>query len=161
MDNSVPISRWIATMALGGLRISVLSPIHLPTSLCSTPVTALPSSYGGSDSRPPFTRAEGYPRFTTPEFVLSFCAQPPRGFLCPRVTLVVSAFQGRPMSPALPARIPSAFSASPFERRLAKTQGRIDFLIVRTDRLAYFTVALHPAFRRRSYLWLSTGRVFG
>jgi hypothetical protein len=40
------------------------------TSLCSTPVTALRCSYGGSDSRPPFTRAEGYPRFTSPE---SFC----------------------------------------------------------------------------------------
>ena len=52
------------------LRVSGSFPIHLPTSLCSTPVTALPCSYGGSDSRPPFTRAEGYPRFTTPE---SFC----------------------------------------------------------------------------------------
>ena len=53
------------------------SSIHLPTSLCSTPVTALRCSYGGSDSRPPFTHAEGYPRFTSPECVLSFCAQPP------------------------------------------------------------------------------------
>jgi hypothetical protein len=50
---------------------------------------ALPCSYGGSDSRPPFTHAEGDPRFTSPECVLSFCVQPPRAFLCPRITLVV------------------------------------------------------------------------
>ncbi len=56
--------------AMDDQRVSGLLPIHLPASLCSTPVTTLPCSYGGSDSRPPFTRAEGYPRFTTPE---SFC----------------------------------------------------------------------------------------
>ena len=56
--------------AMDDLRVSSLLPIRLPTSLCSTPVTALRCSYGGSDSRPPFTRAEGYPRFTSPE---SFC----------------------------------------------------------------------------------------
>jgi len=63
-------SRLVAFRQCAMLRSPVLLPIHLPTSLCSTPVTALLRSYGGSDSRLPFTRAAGDPRFTTPE---SFC----------------------------------------------------------------------------------------
>ena len=110
--------------------------IHLPTSLCSTRITALPSSYGGSDSRPPFSHAEGYPRFTTPECVLSFCVQPPCAFLI-RASHSLFPRSGtfpwtRPFQPA-----PMGYSASPFTRRLAKTQSRIDFLLVRTDRLAF------------------------
>ena len=135
------------------------SSIHLPTSLCSTPVTALRCSYGGSDSRPPFTHAEGYPRFTSPECVLSFCVQPPCVLPGPlSVHSFVLAFWGR-YRRAVSRLRPPVPSASPFIRRLAKTQSRIDFLSYGpTDSPS---VALHPAFRRRSYGRLSTSRVFG
>ena len=69
-NSRAPNSRVLAFRQCAMLRSLVLLPIHLPTSLCSTPVTALLRSYGGSDSRLPFTRAAGYPRFTAPE---SFC----------------------------------------------------------------------------------------
>jgi hypothetical protein len=59
------------------MRFPFALPIHLPASLCSTPITALPSSYEGSVSRLPFTRAAGYPRFTASDHVLSFRLQPP------------------------------------------------------------------------------------
>src|SRR6185436_16929945 len=37
-------------------RLVCLSRIHLPASLCSTPITAFPSSYGGSDFHHPVQR---------------------------------------------------------------------------------------------------------
>ena len=115
----------------------MLSSFHLPTSLCSTPVTALLRSYGGSDSRPPFNHTEGYPRFTSPECVLSFCAQPPCVLPCPlSAHSFVLAFWGR-YHRAVSSLRPPVLSASPLVRRLAKTQGRIGFLIVRTDRFAF------------------------
>ena len=136
-----------------------LSRIHLPASLCSTPVTALLRSYGGSDSRLPFSHAAGYPRFTSPECVLSFCAQPPHVFPYPRIALVVSAFRERSHAPAIPAathrlaRLRPSFAGSPRHEAEStfSSYGPTDSP----------SVALHPAFRRRSYGRLSTSRVFG
>jgi len=45
--------------------------------------------------------------------------------------------------------------ASPLSSRLAARPGRIEFVILRTSRSP--PVALHPASRRRSYLWLQAG----
>ena len=44
---------------------------------------------------------------------------------------------------------------SPFTRRLVKTSGRIEFVILRTDSSS--PVASHPASRRRSYIRLQAG----
>jgi hypothetical protein len=58
--SSVEHSRWLFSRPL--------SSTHPPSCLPLLQARyALLSSYGGSDSRPPFTRAEGYPRFTSPE----------------------------------------------------------------------------------------------
>jgi hypothetical protein len=72
-------------------------------------------------------------------------------------SLVSSRVLGSPPSVSRPR--PQAFSASPLPSGVAKTPGRIDFLSYGpTDSPS---VALHPAFRRRSYGQLSTSRAFG
>jgi hypothetical protein len=108
-------------------------------------------------------RSCGDPRFTTPESSCRSVSNHPVSshvrFLHARLTF---AFWG-PHRRAVSPQRPPDFSASPLASRLAKTQGRIEFLFVRTDRLAFrcspprlTTTQLRSAFNQSS-IWL---RVF-
>ena len=123
----------------------------------------LPSSYGGSVTRLPFTcAAAGIP--DSPHLNLPVVLSPTTHvFPCPLSSCSFSfAFWGRHRR-AVSSLRPPALSASPLASRLAKTQGRIEFLVVRTDRLAFrcspprlTTTQLRSAFNQSS-IWL---RVF-
>ena len=139
------------------------SRIHLPASLCSTPITALPSSYGGSVTRLPFTcAAAGIP--DSPHLNLPVVLSPTTPCL-PMSASLRSLFSRSGLFPsrAVSRLRPLGFRASPFVRRLARTSGRIEFLVVRTDRLTFrcspprlTTTQLRSAFNQSS-IWL---RVF-
>src|SRR6266446_1655638 len=125
------------------LRLPGLLPIHLPAFLCSTPVTALPNSYEGSVSRLPFTRAAGYPRFTTTEL---FCRSVSNHPMTLRVRFLrAHSFRVPDSSPQ--GRFPSApFGSLGFAiRRQARHVTRPNRVSDRTDRQSRQTVALHPA----------------
>src|ERR1700694_5186424 len=140
---------FLALRQLSILRLPVLLPIHLPTFLCSTPVTALPSSYEGSVSRLPFTRAAGYPRFTTTELSCRSVSNHPMTF---RVRFLrAHSFRVPDSSPR------GLFPSAPFgslgfaSRKQARHFARPTRVSDRTDRQTRQTVALHLAFERRSY----------
>ena len=104
------------------------SRIHLPASLCSTPVTALPCSYEGSD----FHRSSSLESVDLPDSLhlnFSVVLSPTTG--CPSMAASLRSLLSR--SGLFPVRTvsrprPSGFRASSFVRRLAKTSGRIEFL---------------------------------
>lgn len=108
-------------------------------------------------------RSCGDPRFTTPESSCRSVSNHPVPshvrFLHARFTFAFWVRYRRAVS----SLRPSVLSASPLASRLAKTQGRIEFLVVRTDRLAsrcspprLTTTQLRSAFNQSS-IWL---RVF-
>ena len=120
------------------------SRIHLPASLCSTPVTALPSSYEGSDFHHPVQRETvDLPDSLHLNFSVVLSPTTP----CPSMAASLRPFSSR--SGLFPGRTvsrlhPSGFWASPFIRRLARTPGRIEFLTYGpTDSPP---VAPHPTF---------------
>jgi len=126
--------------------------LHL-RSLCSTPVTGLPCSYGRSDSCSPGSSA-----------LASMNAGPCREQVSPihvhDLLTIPSPHTSRSPGAALP-RYPSARRASlRFGLRLyyagsPATRGRIEFVILRTGRSP--PVAPHPVSPRRSYSRFQAG----
>jgi hypothetical protein len=120
--------------------------IHLPASLCSTPVTALPRSYGGSD----FHRFVQREAVALPDSLhLTFPAVLSPTTRCPSMAASSRSFSSR--SGLFPDRAvsrlrPSGLWASPFVRRLARTSSRIEFLSY--GPAGSPSVALHPTFGR-------------
>src|SRR5829696_4754998 len=120
------------------------SRIHLPASLCSTPVTTLPSSYEGSDFHHPVQR-ETVDLPDSPHLNFSVVLSPTTR--CPSMSASLRSFSSR--SGLFPDRTvsrlhPSGLWASPLVRRLARTSSRIEFLTYGpTDSPP---VALHPTF---------------
>jgi hypothetical protein len=141
-------------------RVSVLLPIHLPASLCSAPVTALPSSYGGSVTRLPFTCAAAGIPDSQHLNCLSFCLQPPHVLPCtlpPRS--FVFAFWTFPRRTVSRPR-PPGFRASSLASRLARIMRPNRVSLVRTDRLTFrcspprlTTTQLRAVFNQSS-VWL-------
>jgi hypothetical protein len=123
------------------LRSSWPRPFHLPAALCSTGVTPLHRSYGGSDScREPFPAS--CPD-SSPVFTHTSPARP---------TATNHAGQGARATMARPARDPPGFSqgydfASPSQARPCPSPNRVHF---RCGRSGSYNAALHPASRRRS-----------
>src|SRR5829696_587690 len=112
------------------------SRIHLPASLCSTPVTALPSSYEGSDFHHPVQRET----VDLPDSLhLNFSVVLSPTTRCPSMSASLRSFSSR--SGLFPVRTvsrlhPSGLRASPFSRRLARDIRPNRVPHVRTDRLA-------------------------
>ncbi len=90
----------------------------------------------------------------TPRTVRPFRPQPPLAVPESRVWFGTPGLPraGAPESAAPPSSGRSVTWASPLPSRLATAIGRNRFVILRTGRSP--PVALHPASRRRSYLWL-------
>ncbi len=127
-------------------RLVSRSHIHLPASLCSTPVTALLRSYGGSDFHPPVQRKQ----VDLPDSLhLNFPVVLSPNTRCPSMAASSRSFSSR--SGLFPGRAvsrlrPSGLRASPLRRRLARTSGRIEFLSYGPTGSP--PVALHPTFGR-------------
>src|SRR5437588_6039930 len=123
---------------------------HLPASLCSTPVTALPGYYGGSDFRhpAPFQVAD-LPDSHRSGF-RPFCLQTPDD-LPPSLSHALLSASVSPLGP-FPVCVHRAwgFAIGPQARQHIRSNRGPH---VRTGRSP--SVALHPALRRRSYgrLW--------
>jgi hypothetical protein len=121
--------------------IPVRHAFHLPVPLCSTPVTALLSSYGDSDS------SEGLP--------------PNRGLPASRHTSVETILLPNTPGPPTAAftRYPSARWVSPYGVQTSPLASRL-VGVLRPNRFRLLRtglsppVASHPASRRRSYLRL-------
>jgi hypothetical protein len=121
--------------------IPVRHAFHLPVPLCSTPVTALLSSYGDSDS------SEGLP--------------PSRGLPASRHTSVETILLPNTPGPPTAAftRYPSARWVSPYGVQTSPLASRL-VGVLRPNRFRLLRtglsppVASHPASRRRSYLRL-------
>jgi hypothetical protein len=96
---------------------TLTSCIHLPVPLCSTPVTALLSSYGDSDSSASLLPDRGLPasRHTSFETILHPTTQGP-----PIITFT--------RYPSARWVSPHGVQTSPVASRLAGTSGRIDFV---------------------------------
>ena len=132
------------------------SRIPLPAPLCSTPVTALPRSYGRSDSC-----AGGSSAPASMNTVLdsraglpASCAMPSCPFRLhpphvPRHRFCTLPLSGRrfPATRGLRFRLLRAGSSL--------TSGRIEFVILRTGHSP--SIAPHLASRRRSYRWVRAG----
>ena len=139
--------RLVLAFALrtGSGRSFCRSRIHLPASLCSTPITALPSSYGGSDFHYP-VQCE---TVDLPDSLhLSFPVVLSPTTRCLSMSASSRLFISR--SGLFPGRAvsrlrPSGLRASPLASRLAMTSGRIEFLTYGpTDSPP---VALHATFK--------------
>src|SRR5829696_1828545 len=114
------------------LRSFCRSRIHLPASLCSTPVTALPSSYEGSDFRHPFSANGGPPRFTTPELLCRSVSNHPMPFHVRFTSLVFFAFWTLPRQDRFPS---ASFGAPGFAFQPQARQGhQAESSSSRTDR---------------------------
>jgi hypothetical protein len=137
-----------------------LLPLHLPASLCSTPVKALLSSYGGSVTRLPFTRAAaGIPDSLHLNLPVVLSPTTPCSSMHAFFTLVCFAFWTFPRRTVSRLRPPS-FRASSFASRLARFMRPNRVPLVRTDRLAFrcspprlTTTQLRSAFNQSS-VWL-------
>ena len=147
------LSPWaLASVCL----LSVPRPcIHLPAPLCSRPVTALPHSYGRSDSCPPGSSA---------------LASMNTGSCYGQVSLLHALDLPIPPSPTTSQSPDVAFARYPSARRVSRScgsrlrhslagsptqTGRIEFVILRIDRSP--PAAPHPASRRRSRSRLQAG----
>jgi hypothetical protein len=118
---------------------TLTSCIHLPVPLCSTPITALLSSYGDSDSSAGLLPDRGLPasRHTSFETILPPITQRPPSSL----SHATPQLDGSPLTGS---RLHLWLAGSP------GSSGRIKFVSLRTGLSP--PVALHPASRRRSYL---------
>ncbi len=94
--------RLVLAFALraGSGRSSCRSRIHLPASLCSTPIAALLCSYGGSDFHRSFSVGGGSPRFTASELLCRSVSNHPTPFHVRFISLV--CFRVLDSSPAGP-----------------------------------------------------------
>jgi hypothetical protein len=127
-----------------------LARIHLPASLRSTPVTALPGYYGGSDFRHPAPlHVADLPDSHRSGF-RPFCLQTPDD-LPPSLSHALLSAADFPLGP-FPVCVHRVwgFAIEPQARQIIRSN-RVP--LVRTGRSP--SVALHPALRRRSYgrLW--------
>ena len=140
-------------------------------SLCSTGVTPLLCYYGRSDSCVAVlrTRVTGRAGITAHEHrpahsgLLASCdrtfrpfrLQPPDVVKGNESGFVALPYRTAPRAVAVSPRPRRVIWASPLHSRLATTPGRIEFVIIlRTSRSP--PIALHPASRRRSYVWLQS-----
>ena len=124
-------------------RASVHSVFHLPASLDSTPITALPRYYGRCDSSARSLPNRGLPDSCT----WPSCHSVPNHLCCP-----ASLYHATPQRTGLP---PCRGRASPQARRLAANTGRIGFVILRTG--SSLPVAPHLVSRRRNNSSLQAG----
>ena len=121
------------------------SRILLPAALCSTGVTPLPRSYGGSDSLTALLTAR-----VSPFHVLDLPTIPPP--TTPDALASLSHATPQLARPPGPSRPGLGFT---FCRQARRVSGRIAFVILRTGRSS--PVAPHPALRRRNYGRLQAG----
>ena len=121
------------------------SRILLPAALCSTGVTPLPRSYGGSDSLTALLTVR-----VSPFHVLDLPTIPPP--TTPDALASLSHATPQLARPPGPSRPGLGFA---FCRQARRVSGRIAFVILRTARSSF--VAPHPALRRRNYGRLQAG----